>query len=244
MVEDPGTPPPWSRRALVAGMGLALAGAQALAASHEGHEAGPGLTPDEALKRLMAGNARYAAGRQVHPDGDVARRRSLTGGQHPFATILACADSRVGPELIFDEGLGDLFVVRVAGNVVDDVVRGSIEYAAIHLSTPLVMVLGHEHCGAVTATVEALSGKSNPADQGSRIGALADLIAPAVKATPADAPDNVEAAVLLNAQRMARRLLVESPPLSQRVRAGRLKIVSARYGLATGAVDHVQTATT
>jgi carbonic anhydrase len=187
----------------------------------------------------MDGNARYVAGKSVHPHEGAERRHSLAGAQHPFATILACADSRVGPELIFDEGLGDLFVIRVAGNVVDNVVLASVEYSVIHLGSPLVMVLGHERCGAVTATVAALSGKADEEDQDTKIGTLADLIAPAVRAVPADAPDKVEAAVVANAQRSAHLLLATSRPLGERARDGRLQIVSARYDLDDGRVSHV-----
>jgi carbonic anhydrase len=191
------------------------------------------------MQRLMDGNARYVAGKSVSPNLGVERRRSLAAGQHPFATILACADSRVGPELIFDQGLGDLFVIRVAGNVVDDVVLASIEYSVIHLGSPLVMVLGHERCGAVNATVEALSGKASDADRDTKIAALADLIAPAVRAVPADAPDKVEAAVLENARRGAQFILTTSRPLDERARDGRLQVVSARYDLDDGRVSHI-----
>src|SRR5262245_40561826 len=118
-----------------------------------GQEPASGLSAEQALARLLAGNARFVAHRERHPDITVRRRRALVSSQHPFAVILGCADSRVSPELLFDEGLGDLFVIRVAGNVVDDVVLGSIEYAVEHLGTKLIVVLGHEKCGAVSAAV-------------------------------------------------------------------------------------------
>ncbi len=229
----------WSKRDLVIGIAGAALGARAWAQTHP---ESPALSPQAALKRLADGNARYAAGQPQHPDLGAARRKDLVGGQHPFATILACADSRVGPELIFDQGLGDLFVIRVAGNVVDDVVLGSIEYSVIHLGVPLVMVLGHEHCGAVTAAAQALAGKANAEDQDTKIGQLAGLIAPAVRAVPANAPDKVEAAVLLNARRSAKLVLTTSPAVGERVRAGRLQVVSARYGLQDGKVSELQTA--
>jgi carbonic anhydrase len=225
-----------SRRLVIAGAAGLLTAPRAFAA---GHAEGAGITPEAALQRLRAGNARYVSGKTTHPDQSAARRKKLAGGQKPFATILACADSRVSPELIFDQGLGDLFVIRVAGNVVDDTVMGSVEYAAIHLNCPLVMVLGHEHCGAVTAAVAAASGKSGEEDKDTKIGALANLIAPAVKAVPADAPDKVEAAVVENARRGARLLLTTSPPLGERVREGKLQIVSARYSLDDGRVSQV-----
>jgi carbonic anhydrase len=229
-----------TRRLVIAGAAGLLTASRASAQEHaEGHAGGSGLSPAAALQRLVDGNARYVSDKLTHPNQGAARRRSLAGGQRPFATILACADSRVGPELIFDAGLGDLFVVRVAGNVVDDAVLGSIEYAVMHLACPLVMVLGHERCGAVTATVAALSGKSEAEDKDTKIGALADLIAPAVRAVPAMAPDKVEAVVVENARLGARHLLTVSRPLGERVRQGRLQIVSARYDLDDGHVSQV-----
>jgi carbonic anhydrase len=230
----------WSRRDVVAGVAAsALAGR----ASADDHEAAPALGPAEAQKRLMDGNARYAAGAARHPDMTLDRRTSLVAGQKPYATILACADSRVGPELVFDQGLGDLFVIRVAGNVVDDVVLGSIEYSVIHLGVPLVMVLGHEHCGAVTAAAESLTKGASAEDKGTRIGALAGLIVPAVQAVPAGAPDKVEAAVVLNARHAASEILSDSSAVRERVKAGRLRVLSARYGLKDGRVTEIQTAT-
>jgi carbonic anhydrase len=194
------------------------------------------LSPEDAMARLMAGNARFVAARATHPHLDEAYRRVVAGGQHPFATILACADSRVAPELIFDQGLGDLFVARVAGNVVDDAILASIEYSVIHLGSTLVMALGHERCGAVKATVDALAGRGSEEDRDTRIGALAALITPAVQAVPADAPDKVDAAVSLNAAQAAAEIFAGSKPLRSRVLAGKLKIVAARYDLDDGRV--------
>jgi len=162
-------------------------------------------------------------------------------GQRPFATILACADSRVAPEVIFDQGLGDLFVVRVAGNVVDDAVLASIEYSVIHLGSTLIMALGHERCGAVKATADALAGRGDPADRETRIAALANLIAPAVRAVPASAADPVDAAVSLNAANAAAEIFAGSRPLRTRVLAGELKIVAARYDLDDGKVTPTRT---
>jgi carbonic anhydrase len=241
MIERIGTRPTLclSRRDLVGGAASAMFAAHAFAATHA--EA-PVVTPKTALKRLEAGNARYVAGRSLHPDLGAARRAKLANGQHPFATILACADSRVGPELIFDQGLGDLFVIRVAGNVVDDSVLASIEYSVIHLGAPLVMALGHERCGAVSAAVDAAAGKTNPEDKDTKIGALAGLILPAVKAAPADAPDKVEAAVELNAQRSAHLIAATSPAVARLMKTGRLQVVSALYGLKSGKVFEIRAA--
>jgi carbonic anhydrase len=195
-----------------------------------------GLSPEDAMARLMAGNARFVAAKATHPHMDAEYRRVVAGGQHPFATILACADSRVAPELIFDQGLGDLFVARVAGNVVDDAILASIEYSVIHLGSTLVMALGHERCGAVKATVDALAGRGSEEDRDTKIGALAALIAPAVQAVPAGAADKVDAAVSLNAAQAAAEIFAGSKPLRSRVLAGKLKIVAARYDLDDGRV--------
>src|SRR3954447_12993305 len=119
----------------------------------EGQRSGGVMPSDQALAKLIEGNRRYAQNKEQHPDETMARRKELENEQHPFAVILSCADSRVPPELIFDQGLGDLFVIRVAGNIADGAVLGSIEYAVEHLGTKLILVLGHENCGAVSAAV-------------------------------------------------------------------------------------------
>lgn len=235
-----------SRRGLILAGGGALLTASAAAAAppgkgkaavaHAAPAADAALTPEAAMARLMAGNARYVAARATHPNSDAARRRLVAAGQHPFAVVLACADSRVAPELVFDQGLGDLFVIRVAGNVVDDAVLASIEYAVIHLGGNLVMALGHERCGAVKATADALDGHGSPEDADTKIGALAALIAPAVRAVPAGAVDRIDAAVSLNAAHAAAEIFAGSRPLRTRVLAGELKIVAARYDLDDGKV--------
>ncbi|OXE35499.1 MAG: carbonic anhydrase [Phenylobacterium zucineum] len=196
----------------------------------------PGLDPELAMARLMQGNARYAAGFAAHPDMDMIRRSEVAKGQKPFASIVACADSRVAPELIFDQGLGDLFVTRVAGNVVDDAVLASLEYSVIHLGSTLIMVVGHERCEAVKATIDALDGHPSEEDRGTLISMLANLIAPAVKAVPVGVPDRLEAAVSLNAAYAAADIFSRSAPLRARVLAGKLKIVAARYDLDDGKV--------
>jgi len=195
-----------------------------------------GVSPEAAMARLVAGNERYASGFSAHPDNDLARRTLVSSGQTPFATILACADSRVAPELIFDQGLGDLFVCRVAGNVVDDALLASLEYSVIHLGSSLIMTLGHERCGAVKATLDALEGRGSPEDAGTKIGALAALITPAVNAIQPGVADRLDAAVSINASHAAAEIFVRSPPLRARVLAGKLKIVAARYDLHDGRV--------
>lgn len=211
------------------------------AAAPAAHEVVDSVSPEEALTRLMNGNGRYVEGFSAHPHADAPRRKEVAAGQRPFATILTCADSRVPPELIFDQGLGDLFVIRVAGNVVDDAVLASIEYSVIHLGSTLIMALGHERCGAVKATAEALAGRGDPADRETRIGALAALISPAVRAVPANAADPLDAAVSLNAANAAAEIFSGSPPLRARVLAGKLKIVAARYDLDDGRVTPTRT---
>jgi len=228
-----------SRRGVICGAGVGLV--SATRAFAETHGAEVAVTPEVAMGRLAAGNARFVAGHAKHAHLDPGRRRALANGQHPFATILACADSRVAPELIFDQGLGDLFVVRVAGNVVDDAILASIEYSVIHTGSALVMVLGHARCGAVTATAAALDGHGSEDDRDTRIGALAALIAPSVKAVPASAPDKLDAAISLNAAHSAAEILADSPPLKARVTAGKLKIVAARYDLDDGKVTYIKT---
>lgn len=210
--------------------------AEAHADASPAHPAPPSLPPEEAMTRLMNGNARYVDGYAAHPHGDAPRRVEVASGQRPFATILTCADSRVPPELIFDQGLGDLFVIRVAGNVVDEAVLASIEYSVIHLGSTLVMALGHERCGAVKATADALAGKGSPEDADTHIGALAALITPAVRAVPNGTADALDAAVSLNASHAAAEILAGSRPLRSRVLTGQLKIVSARYDLDDGRV--------
>ena len=227
-----------SRRGIMWGAALGMLSASgALAAPHDAEVS---VTPQVAMARLAAGNARFVAGQAKHPHSDTARRTALASGQHPFATILACADSRVAPELIFDQGLGDLFVARVAGNVVDDTILASIEYSVIHLGSTFIMVLGHEHCGAVQATVDALAGRGSEDDKDTKIGALAALIAPAVKAVPASAPNRLDEAISLNAANAAAAIVAESPPLKARVQAGKLKIVAARYDLDNGKVTYIK----
>jgi carbonic anhydrase len=192
-------------------------------------EAAPALTADAALARLMAGNERYVRSKAKHPDESLARRKELTAGQHPFAIILGCADSRVSPELLFDEGLGDLFVIRVAGNIVDDAVLGSIEYGVEHLGTRLIVVLGHEKCGAVSAAVEG--GK--PAGH---LGALTSAIQPSVDATANQPGDKVHNCVIANVRRVAQQIRDSEPVLKEQVTGKGLKVVAADYELDTGKV--------
>lgn len=189
-----------------------------------------GPAANEALAKLMAGNQRYVRHKEQHPDQSLARRRELEGGQHPFAVILSCADSRVPPELLFDQGLGDLFVVRVAGNIVDDAVLGSIEYAVEHLGAKLVMVLGHEKCGAVSAAVE---GGIAPG----HMKALVAAIQPSVEASTKEPGDRIHNCVIANARRVAQQIRESEPVLKEAVEKHGVKVVAADYALDSGKVN-------
>ncbi|MBD3314244.1 MAG: carbonic anhydrase [Chitinivibrionales bacterium] len=184
----------------------------------------------EVLDILLEGNRRYAEGCLVHPHLTKARRRGTVEGQRPFAAILGCADSRVPPELIFDMGIGDLFVIRVAGNIVDQTVTASIEYAAGHLGVPLVLVLGHSCCGAITA---ALTG----AVTGGHLPCLAAALEPSLAPIDRNSPDAVARAAVAHAGRMAKKLRECSPMLSCLIGRGTLRVASAHYDLATGLVS-------
>lgn len=188
--------------------------------------------PDQALQRLMEGNQRYVGSKLAHPNLTLERRAQLAQGQHPFSIIFSCVDSRVPPELVFDRGLGDLFVIRTAGHTLDDAVLGSIEYGVAELGIPLILVLGHEKCGAVKATLEAVEHNTTAPD---RIQALVHDITPAIeqsKGQPGDALDN---AVLANTA-LTVAALKATPLLAEALGKGSLKIVGGRYDLDTGAV--------
>jgi carbonic anhydrase len=199
------------------------------AVSHSATTSEASIGPAEGLSRLKAGNDRYVGQEATHPDQTSERLASLASGQHPFAIILSCSDSRVPPEIVFDQGLGDLFVVREAGNTVNDAVLGSIEYAVEHLGTQLIVVLGHETCGAVQA---AMSGKA----EGGHIPALTKPISPVIAEAKKMPGDPVHNAVLLNARRSAKELSQSAPFLKERVAAGTLEVVVAVYDVATGRV--------
>lgn len=192
------------------------------------------VSADEALRRLMEGNARFVADEPKHPNLGGERRVETRAGQTPFAVILGCSDSRVPPDLVFDTGLGDLFGVRVAGNVTDDVVIGSIEYAVDHLGTRLILVLGHEKCGAVAAAVEAAE---TDADLPGHIQSLVEAIEPALRDTPHPERERLDGAVRANVRYVTERLRHAAPILSKAVKSGDLKVVGGYYDLKTGRVE-------
>jgi len=189
------------------------------------------LTPDEALAQLMEGNQRFVDKKRLNPHQNIARVTEVATGQAPFAAILSCADSRVVPEIAFDQGIGDLFVVRVAGNIAVTGDTASEEYAVGMLGTPLLMVLGHERCGAVAAALEG--GKFPGA-----IESLVLAIQPAIKASEGEPGDRLTNAVKANVRLQVQRLQVSSVVASA-VQAGKLKVVGAFYDLDTGAISLV-----
>lgn len=194
------------------------------------------LTADQALDRLKQGNADYVANKPRNAVMEQDRRRELARSQAPFAAVLSCSDSRVPPELLFNAHLGDLFVIRNAGHTVDTAVLGSLEYACMVLGAPLIVVLGHERCGAVDA---ALSVVQKDASFTGNIDQMLDAIIPAALLASKDklpADELLDAAVRENVRRTVNRLRRHEPTLGEAQQAGRLKIVGARYDLDSGEV--------
>lgn len=203
----------------------------------EGHEGASApkmrIVVKGAMERLKDGNQRYLAAKMAGPRRGKDQRALVSKSQLPFAVIVGCADSRVPPEIIFDQGLGDLFVVRVAGNVLDDPGIGSIEYAVEHLGSRLIVVLGHERCGAVDAACKG----GNP---GGHVGSLVEAIRPAVEVARRHKGDNLLAdAVKANVQRVVDQLKGSWPVLGPEVREEKISIVGAVYDLETGLVEFI-----
>lgn len=199
------------------------------AASHS-DDHGSGITAEESLEKLLQGNKRYVAGKSLHPNNSAKRRTQVATGQHPFAIIVSCSDSRVPPEVLFDQGLGDLFVIRSAGHVVDDFALGSIEYAVEHLGSKLIVVLGHERCGAVDATVK---GGEAPG----HVKNVVEAIRPAVAKARGKHGDVLCNAVKSNVKMTAEKIRGSGPILAEPIGDGLLKIVGAYYDLDSGAVE-------
>jgi carbonic anhydrase len=233
-----------TRREFVGALALAAAGAGAARLALAQNPEAPRKaaqpperpTPDAALKRLLDGNARFVAGRASNPCRTPADFSALAQAQYPFAAIVGCSDSRVGPEILFDQGAGDLFVVRAAGNVVRGAgaaVTGSVEYAVEELGVSLVMVLGHSNCGAVKAAIahaekhEALPGT---------IGALVALVEPVLPAARARGGDLLVNAVRANVEAGVERLRTLDPVVTHAIKDGKIKVVGATYDLRTGRV--------
>jgi carbonic anhydrase len=219
----------YRRAAITAALMLAL-GASLVAAAE--------ITPAEAMNRLKTGNARFVENPASPLPVDEAQRRAQLNGQSPFAIVLSCADSRVPPEVIFNVGLGELFVIRTAGEVTDEAVLASVEYGAEHLHTPLLVVMGHEMCGAVTAAIDRPKGGVS---QGPHIDALLASIRPAFDrmAEPADLA-HLREAILANVEQVVNDVLAKSAVVKHLVGEGKLQLVGAYYELGTGRVRFSQ----
>ncbi|WP_240803937.1 carbonic anhydrase [Streptomyces sp. A0592] len=234
-VEAEGQEVPGRRRLARAVLtGVAAVGAGLVAGSaHVPMAAPPGggagsrpTTPESALRELVSGNGRWRTYHERHPDQTRTVRRTLVAGQHPFAVVLGCVDSRVPPELVFDQGLGDLLTVRSAGEVLDEAVLGSIAYGVLELRIPLVVILGHQSCGAVAAAVRAAEG--GPPLPG-HMQYLVDQIRPAIDRGLRGAA-RIDAAITANV-RLVRGRLAAEPEMAARTAAGALAVVGARYEL-------------
>lgn len=234
-----------SRRTL---MGRAAVGAAATTAAMIGSRAfsappagtafpaPPTLTPGQVLSQLKRGNAAFLQGRSVAGDVRGRRRLEIARAQYPIAVLVSCSDSRVPPEVLFGKGLGELFIIRNAGNTIDTAAMGSLEYAVAELNVPLVVVMGHERCGAVAAAVAVVEkGATFPGS----IGRMVEPIVPAVlDARRQGAADLLDASVRLNVSRTVGRLRDFSEPMVlERIRSGKLRVVGARYDLDDGRVD-------
>ena len=199
-------------------------------AADPAHPDQPSVAPAEAISKLKEGNGRYTSGSLQHPGQTTDRRTELAKTQHPFAAILSCSDSRVPPEIVFDQGLGDLFVVRVAGNVINDEGMGSLEYTVDHLGTRLILVLGHQRCGAVDAAKQTIAAKGKAPGH---IQSLVTAIKPAVEAT---AKDDLETTIKANVKNVVQALRSSTPILKAEVDSGKIQVVGGYYSLDTGAV--------
>ncbi|MBR7837600.1 carbonic anhydrase [Actinospica durhamensis] len=191
------------------------------------------LTPERVLRILEQGNRRWVAGRLRHPNQTVARREEVAAGQHPLATVFSCIDSRVPPEIVFDRGVGDLYVVRTAAQTNDGLVQGAVEYGVDEALTPLLVVMGHQRCGAVTFAVETLNAGQEPP---AHLEDVVDALRPAYEAAkdlPGDQVDNTIRAQI----RLTVRQLRCDPVLAPYERSGRAHVVGAYYSLDTGAVE-------
>lgn len=211
-----------------------LCGVPSIAA--EPQHAAPAAVPTtaEAQARLESGNRRFVTGKLTHPRQDARRRAEVATSQSPFAIVLGCADSRTSPEVLFDQGMGDLFVVRVAGNVLNDHVLGSIEYAVEHLGSQLIVVLGHERCGAVKASRDILAAKS---EAPAHVHSLVRSIQPAIEATPGG---DLEAMTHANIRNIVKELRACPPTLKEKFDTHKISVVGAYYDLDTGKVSFLE----
>lgn len=196
-------------------------------------------TPREAWKALLEGNHRFVTGDPAHPRQDIDRREALAAKQTPFAALFGCADSRLSAEIIFDVGLGDLFVVRNAGQVIAETILGSLEYAVEVLGTPLILVLGHDECGAIRATIDSTEGKLH--SKGEFIHNLVSRIQPTVEQANAEGKFDIDDITELHVQDTINELLTRSTLIADAVKEGKLGVVGANYRLALGEIHPIVT---
>lgn len=226
-----------NRRGLIAGgLALSLTAPLAAPALAQYADAPPPVDPEEALQRLVEGNARYVANTPINTDYSVDRA-NRAAGQSPFAAIVSCSDSRVAPELIFDQGPGQLFVIRVAGNFLNEEGIATLEYGVAVFAIKTIVVLGHTGCGAVSATINSIQDRELPPGH---LPSLVNAIRPAVyEVLPENPDDLLEAAAARNAKLTAERALVEGPILSAAATEGHLSAKAAMYDIATGKVTFI-----
>ncbi|MGO9606765.1 MAG: carbonic anhydrase [Candidatus Binataceae bacterium] len=217
-----------TRNRLATAMAIVAIVALAPIALHSARADAPASTvaPADALKQLLEGNQRFVDGKSEHPNQDAARRDQLVGGQHPFAAILSCSDSRTTPEIIFDQGLGDLFIVRDAGNVPNAIVLESLHYAVAHLGSRVILVLGHSNCGAVKATLAGQTGD---------VPEIAKLIRPAVEKSKGQPGDPLDNAIKENVRLTVAKLSAWKP-LADSIKSGDIQVVGGIYDLQSGRV--------
>jgi carbonic anhydrase len=241
------TPPLLERRSLLRGLGLlAAGGALSLAAPYpaaattdvdaRGVASHEPIAGRKALRRLMRGNCRFVNGEMIHPHQDIERRDEVARHQHPFAQVFSCIDSRVPPEIVFDQGLGDLFVIRTGAQTLDGLVQGSVEFGPLEYGTPLVLVMGHQRCGAVAAAVESLEhGK----DLGPYLNRIVAALKPAYDAAKASGVPHHELidATTRKQTALTVRALEGDPRLVPLIRAGKLLVQGAYYSVDTGEVS-------
>lgn len=220
--------------AKAAGLGVAAVGLRQVAL--QAQDAKP--KPDEVLAKLLEGNKRYVAGKLKHPGREPKDFQALAEGQAPPAIILGCADSRVAPEILFDQGVGELFVVRVAGNMVDSgsALKGSIEFATAVLGARLILVLGHTECGACKSAIKYIDDKESLPGS---IEGVVDYIRPVVRLVAGKPGDKLANVIKTNVTESVKKLQGLDPILAKKVKAGELKVVGGVYDLATGKVEMV-----
>jgi carbonic anhydrase len=196
-------------------------------------------TPREAWQAMLDGNHRFVTGELAHPRQDIDRREALAQKQTPFAALFGCADSRLSAEIIFDVGLGDFFVVRNAGQVIGETILGSLEYAVEVLGVPIILVLGHDECGAIRATIDDVQGNMNAS--GAFIHKLVDQIRPTVLEANAQGKHEIDEVTELHVQDTINEMLTSSKLIADAVKAGKLAVVGANYKLTLGEIHPIVT---